>query len=70
MKIRYLEIVNFRGIKNLATSFNGNFTCLIGSGDSGKSSIITAIDYALSPRWNISIEDSDFYNQEIDEPIM
>lgn len=69
MKIRYIEIENFRGIKKLATKLSGNFTCLIGPGDSGKSSIIAALDYALSTKWNITIEGSDFFNQEIDKSI-
>lgn len=69
MKIRYLEIINFRGIKSLSAKIEGDFMCLIGHGDSCKSTILTAIDYALSPRWNLNIDDSDFFNQEITDPI-
>lgn len=69
MKIRYLQVRNFRGIKKLNLRIDSDFTCLIGHGDSCKSTIITAIDYALSPRWNLSIDDSDFFNQEIENPI-
>jgi putative ATP-dependent endonuclease of the OLD family len=69
MRIRYLEIKNFRGIKSLSATFEGGFICLIGPGDSCKSTIITAIDYALSSRWNLGIDDADFYNQDIENPI-
>lgn len=69
MKIRYLQVKNFRGIKSLNLKIDSDFTCLIGHGDSCKSTVITAIDYTLSPRWNLSIDDSDFFNQEIENPI-
>lgn len=69
MKIRHIEIKNFRGIKEFSCGINSNFVCLIGAGDSCKSTILDAIDYALSPRWNLNIDDSDFYNQDVSQPI-
>lgn len=48
----------------------GNFVCLIGAGDSGKSTILSAIEYALTPKWNQGFDDSDFYNQDIDQAIV
>jgi len=62
-KIHTLEIRNFRGIKEFSHVFGGKeFICLIGRGDSGKSTILEAISYVLSPSWNITFYDSDFYN--------
>ncbi|GAB4223508.1 MAG: hypothetical protein Tsb005_18820 [Gammaproteobacteria bacterium] len=69
MKIRYMEINNFRGIKKLSWKILGNFICLIGAGDSCKSTILDAIDYALCPRRYLDIDDSDFYNQVTSNPI-
>lgn len=68
--IKGIFIKNFRGIKELKHFFNSEkFIVLIGRGDSGKSTILTAIQYALSPSWNISFSDLDFYNQDNTHPI-
>jgi len=70
MKIRQIEIKNFRGIKNMKWDLpDQNIYCLIGPGDSTKSTILDAIELALSPRWNISIYDTDFYECQINQPI-
>ena len=69
MRIRQLLISNFRGIQRLNWSPTEPFTCLIGAGDSTKSTILTALEFVLSPRWNIPFDDSDFYNLNIAEPI-
>lgn len=69
-KIESITIKNFRGIKSLeTTSLSERLIILIGRGDSGKSTILTAINYALSPAWNLSFSDLDFYNQDICNPI-
>ncbi|MGZ3789251.1 MAG: ATP-dependent nuclease [Bacteriovorax sp.] len=70
MKIRHLNIENFRGIKSLNTPLQGNFICLIGHGDNCKSTILSAIDLVLSTRWNVVLDDSDFYNQTTTSPIL
>ncbi len=68
--IKGIFIKNFRGIKELKYFFNSEkFIVLIGRGDSGKSTILTAIQYALSPSWNISFSDLDFHNQDTSNPI-
>lgn len=69
MKIRYLEIENLRGIKKLSSKIPSDFICLIGPGDSCKSTILSAIEYALSPKWALNFDDSDFYNQDTSNPI-
>jgi len=69
MKIKYIAIRNFRGIKELNWKVNGDFICFIGPGDSTKSTILDAIEYALSPRWNIPFEDTDFYNLDVQQCI-
>lgn len=63
-KIIHLDIKNFRGIKHLPLHFEAdqNLICLIGRGDSGKTTVLDAISSALSPSRNVSFDDTDFYN--------
>jgi putative ATP-dependent endonuclease of the OLD family len=69
MQIRQLLVKNFRGIKYMDWIVDNPIVCLIGPGDSTKSTILDAIEYVFSPNWNISIDDSDFYQENISEPI-
>ena len=70
MQIVEVDIKNFRGIKAFKQSFyNKKLVCLIGRGDSGKSTILDAIAYALSPSWNVPFNDNDFYNGDTSTPI-
>ena len=58
-----IEIEHFRGIRKLSHTFGKeSLYCFIGRGDSGKSTILDAIYYVLSPVWNESFNDGDFYN--------
>ncbi|MBW2741666.1 MAG: AAA family ATPase [Deltaproteobacteria bacterium] len=63
-KIIHLDIKNYRGIRHLPLEFktDQNLICLIGRGDSGKTTILNAISSALSPSWNLNFYDTDFYN--------
>lgn len=70
MRIRRVEIERFRGIKKLEWNVGGDFVCLIGSGDSTKTTILDAIELALSPRWNIQFDDTDFYATDTSEPVV
>jgi putative ATP-dependent endonuclease of the OLD family len=69
MRIRHLSISNFRGIKSLDWTLKVDFCCLLGPGDSGKSTILDAIEMALSPRWNLPFDDNDFYKCDTVAPI-
>lgn len=42
---------------------------MVGPGDSGKSTVLDAIDLALSPRRQMSFTDADFYCLDVTEPI-
>lgn len=68
-RVRILEVNNFRSVKYLSWTPSSGFNCLIGPGDSGKSTILEAIDYCLGARRNINFSDADFHNLNIDEPI-
>ncbi len=70
-RIVNLRIKNFRCFQNFEASFgNEHFIVLIGRGDSGKSAILKAIDALLSPQWNYSFTDWDFYNGDVSTPII
>jgi putative ATP-dependent endonuclease of the OLD family len=70
-KIHTLKISNYRGIKRFKQVFGmTDLVCLIGRGDSGKTTILQAISVVLSPSWNCSFYDTDFNNGNIEEPIV
>ncbi len=69
MKLTNIEIKNFRGIKNASVFFpqESRIICLIGAGDSGKSTLLTAIEWALWPSWSlIAIDISDPAFEELE----
>ena len=69
--IKDITIQNYRGIKNLYQDFGDEkFIVLIGRGDSGKSTILSAIHAVLSPSWNLTFTDLDFHNQDTNTPII
>lgn len=67
--IRKLEIKNFRSIRHLEWAPMPGINCLIGPGDSGKSTILDAIDLCLGARRSVTVEDTDFYNLNVNNPI-
>ncbi|WP_122518709.1 ATP-dependent nuclease [Pseudomonas viridiflava] len=68
-RIRYVEIRNFRGIKQLNWAPREGINCLIGPGDSGKTSILDAIEACMCVRRNIEFSDADFYEMDVSTPI-
>jgi putative ATP-dependent endonuclease of OLD family len=68
MQVRHIKIQRFRGIKSLDWQVDGQLICLVGPGDSTKSTILSAVDCALSPRWKLDFDDSDFYNGDTSNP--
>lgn len=68
-RIRQVEINNFRCIKEFFWLPSSGINCLIGPGDSGKSTILDAIDYCLGARRNIQFSDADFYLLNVEQPI-
>ncbi len=68
-RIRHVQIENFRGIKSLSWFPAQGLNCLIGPGDSGKSSVLDAIDLCLGARRNIQFTDADFHRLDVQDPI-
>ncbi len=70
MQILNLKINNFRGIKEFQQSFDDSkLICFVGRGDSCKTTILQAIYFVLYPQRWLNVEDSDFYNLNIEETI-
>lgn len=70
MQVRQLKIERYRGIQQLVWRPDAEMTCLIGPGDSTKTTILDAIELVLSPRWTVSITDADFHGGKCSEPIV
>lgn len=68
-RIRKIEIQNFRGIQALEWCPSPGINCLIGCGDSGKSSVLDAIDLCLGARRNVQFTDADFHQLNVEKPI-
>lgn len=68
--ICHLKVQNFRGIQTLDWHVDGRVICLVGPGDSAKTTVLNAIELALLPRWNTPFTDSDFYQGNTDEELV
>ena len=67
--IRVVEIENFRSVKALKWQPHEGINCLIGPGDSGKSTVLDAIDYCIGARRSLQLIDSDFSALDVEKPI-
>ncbi|HEY3374577.1 MAG TPA: AAA family ATPase [Candidatus Aquicultor sp.] len=66
MKLKYVNIANFRSIKDIRFEFpQSGILILVGANNAGKSNIIRAINNVLGSDWFSSekLEDHDFYNR-------
>ena|SRR5436190_15603547 len=68
-RIRKIEITNFRGIQQFSWLPLAGINCLLGPGDSGKSSVLDAIDLCLGARRTAQFTDADFHNLDVAKPI-
>ena len=69
-KIRLIEIKHFRSIKSLYWCPGNGLNCLSGPGDSGKSTILDAIDLCLGARRGLTLSDTDFHELDVSQPIL
>ena len=70
MYIKQVKIENFRGIKEMDWILENKLLCLIGASDSTKTTILDAIEYGLYPYWNLNITNTDFYECNLNNPIL
>lgn len=69
MKVVKLLVQNFRGIAHLEWATDQQpLCCMIGAGDSRKSTVLDAIEAALSSRW-FSFGEADFHQCDTTKPI-
>lgn len=68
-RIRQIQIMNFRCIEQLTWTPSPGINCLVGPGDSGKSSILDAIDICLGARRALAFTDADFHRLNVSNPI-
>lgn len=70
IRVRHLEIQNFRSIQTLNWAPSNGVNCLIGPGDSGKSTILDAIDLCLGARRSAPLGDTDFFGLDVTRTIV
>ncbi|MBN8925664.1 MAG: ATP-dependent endonuclease [Rhodospirillales bacterium 69-11] len=68
-RVRHIQIRNFRGIAALDWAPSPGVNCLIGPGDSGKTTVLDAVDLCLGARRSVPFSDADFHNLDIEQPI-
>ena len=69
-RIRRIEIQNFRSIQTFDWTPSNGVNCLIGPGDSGKSTILDAIDLCLGARRSAPFGDTDFFALDVTRTIV
>jgi putative ATP-dependent endonuclease of OLD family len=69
-RVRRLEIQNFRSIQTFDWTPSNGVNCLIGPGDSGKSTILDAIDLCLGARRSAPFGDTDFFGLDVTRTIV
>ena len=68
-QIRHIHVKNFRAIHELEWLPRPGLNCLVGPGDSGKSTLLDAIDLSLGARRSYPFSDADFFNLDTTNPI-
>lgn len=64
MRVMRIAVRHFRGIQQLDWDTRGqSICCLIGPGDSSKTTVLDAIEATLSPRW-ITFTEADFHHAD------
>lgn len=65
MAIRSVTIERFRGLERLEWRPANGLNCLVGPGDSGKSTALAAVSLALSPRPSPTASEYDYFNRDV-----
>ena len=69
-QLHHLSVKHFRGLVDFEQIFSKGITCIIGRGDSGKSTILDAISYVFCTSWSLHLNDSDFTGCDTSSPII
>jgi putative ATP-dependent endonuclease of the OLD family len=65
-RIYHLRIDRFRGIKNLSWHPASGINVILGGGDVGKTTILEAIGFLLSPTNQTALADTDYHGRDIE----
>lgn len=69
MRIAHVQIQNFRGVTALSWTLGAEpICCIIGPGDSSKTTVLDATEAVLSPRW-ITFSEADFVGGDTEQEI-
>lgn len=69
VRLHSVAIRNYRGIRSLDWVVPPGLVCLIGPGNTTKSTLLAALDLIFSPRPSVSLCDADFYRCVVEEPL-
>lgn len=61
MRLLRLRVERFRGVRSLDWTVPDRLVCLVGAGDTGKSTILEAVALSAWPRTTASFTDNDFF---------
>ncbi|WP_294216232.1 ATP-dependent endonuclease [uncultured Sphingomonas sp.] len=67
--IRQVRVRRFRGVRETTWAPLSGLNAIIGAGDTGKSTLLDAVELALAPRRNMTFSDADFWQLDVTEPI-
>lgn len=71
VQIRLVTVANFRGIREAEWWLPyERFVCLVGAGDSTKTTLLDAVALVLTPRPNVTFSDADFFGCDVGQPIV
>jgi len=68
-RVRRIEIQNYRTISRFEWHPSSGINCLVGPGDSGKSTILDAIELCLGTARSVGLADTDFYAMDVSRHI-
>lgn len=68
--LRHLVVRQFRGVAALNWTVPEGAACLIGPGDSAKTTILDAVHLVLGAHYTTTIHDHDFYRRDLRNPIV
>lgn len=66
MEICKVEVSHFRGIASASWQITGGRVGLIGPGDSGKTTLLDAIEFLFWPKYALTLTDNDLYKADPD----
>ena len=70
MILYHMLIERFRGIRHLDWHVGGRVVCLVGPGDSTKTTVLDAIERVLHPGPFFQFADADFYKRDVSQPLV